>query len=82
MNKPNWTQDDAVALRTFYADHRHIIEVLRSKKPKAEGKTFEESVINSKTRDGFDLAIEELERMMEDVSDPFAPTGFVEVNKD
>lgn len=82
MNKPNWTQDDAVALRTFYSDHRNIIEALRSKKPKTEGATMEAALINGKLRDGFDLAIEELERMMDDVGGAFVTEGFVEVSKD
>lgn len=82
MIKPNWTQDDRVALREFYANHRHVIETLRSKKPKVEGKTFEESVINAKTRDGFDLCIDELEQLMEDAPGEVGDAGFTDVSKD
>lgn len=83
MTKSPWTQADAVAFREFYGKHPHILDAMRDKKPKIEGNSsFESTALNSRFRDGYDKALEELQTLLEDQITSESEDSFVDVSKD
>lgn len=83
MTKLPWTQSDAVAFREFYGKHPHLLDAMRDKKPKIEGNTtFESTALNSRFRDGYDKALEELQTLLEDQSASESESPFVDVSQD
>ncbi len=60
---PNWTDGDAIALRTFLHDNPSFIKTLEESLPSIEGSTVEQAAITGSRHAGGEAIIKRIESM-------------------
>lgn len=81
MAKPDpdqWTENDAVKLRTFISDHPKFLRILAKRRPAIKGDTMEARAVTGSDVKGFLDCIDEIEKMQRADYQGDKPAGFVE----
>lgn len=61
-----WSQQDAVKLRTFLNDNPRVLRKLWSMRPKIEGQTMEARAVTGSDLNGFFICWDALDQMQQD----------------